>query len=290
MKGYSLIMGENKMRIQETGNSKMFKFYSLYILIIFWNFFAFGQSPWYQQSAFSDGEWLKYKVRWGFIRLGTIEIFQEKLRDSNDQRFYVSMCARSANLPFVNVFFRNEGLINPYHPVLNGFRIYLGKKENTISTYIYQPDSKMLTIKTEHEGEITRMDSLLIFKDIYDGVGMFMMMRCLSNSGFQITLNNIIDYKVESTFFNFTGKEEFIKVSAFEEEKSALKFHGNADWVSSGWGGLSGPFNGWISNDGAAIPLKVNIKIFIGSVTLELEEMKRGKENRLSTHNSVTSY
>lgn len=112
-------------------------------------------------------------------------------------------------------------------------------------------------------------------ENLYDAIGTFMMIRCLSASGFNITLNNIIDFKICQTHLNFSGAADTIKVAAFDELQKGWEFSGRADWVGKAYGGVSGPFRGWISQDAAAIPLKVKVKIFLGSITLELENFRR---------------
>ena len=245
------------------------------ILIILYNLAAFGQSNWYQSSTFCDGEWLKYKVKWGFIRLGTVEVLQNKLNLSRAEFYRVSMHAKSVNLPFINVFFVNEGILDPYRPTLLDFFVRIGKEGKTISSFTCKPNSKKVIMKEEQSGEIIRMDSLNFTGDLYDALGVFMMMRCLAASGFNVSLNSIIEYKIAPTHFYFTGEIDTVKVAAFKNGISAMKFSGQADWVGKSWGGVSGPFMGWISQDACAIPLKVKIKIFLGSIQLELEEFKR---------------
>jgi hypothetical protein len=257
----------------------------VFLFILMLSFTALGQSCWYQPSAFCDGEWLKFKVRWGFIRLGTIEIFQEKIVDDHALIFKVKMHAESVNLPFIDVFFINEGTLNLSQPTLQHFTLTTGKEAENVTTYDYNSQSKTVVMKTVERGQIVRYDSLIYTETLYDALGIFMSMRCLSASGFNVTLNNIVDFKISQTHLNFSGEIERIKVSAFREKQDALKFFGKADWVGKAWAGVSGPFHGWISNDSCAIPLKVQVKIFLGSITLELEEFYRDD----STHSFTNS-
>jgi len=240
-----------------------------------------GQSSWYQKTAFCDGEWLMYKVKWGFIRLGTIEVFQQKTKANGQVTFKVKMCARSANLPFINVFFVNEGYLNPWKPTLQQFTLTSGKEATNITTYVYNPDSELIEMKTIDDGQVVRCDSLRYNDTIYDALGIFMSMRCLSRSGFNITFNNIVEFKIAQTHFNFSGQQAQLKIAAFREKKCAVKFSGKADWVGNSWAGVTGPFYGWISNDSCAVPLKVKVKIFLGYITLELADFKR----EMQSHN-----
>jgi hypothetical protein len=51
-------------------------------------------------------------------------------------------------------------------------------------------------------------------------------------------------------------------------------FDGTANWT--GVYGLTGSFEGWFSDDAARVPIKAKMKVYIGSVTLELQSWKRG--------------
>ncbi len=251
-----------------------------FMFLIFVGFFylvpsLMAQSDFRKESAFSDGEWLKYKVKWGIFRLGTLEIFQKKVQDIPGTIYQVEMHARSANLPFINVFFINEGMLNPYRPTLRHFTLTSGREKERVSTYIYNPEQNMILLETQDHQQIVRKDSLFYEDGIYDALGMFMMMRCLSSSGFNITLKNIVEFQLCQTRLNFTGQRGMIKVGALPEPIVAVKFEGKAEWVGKSWAGVSGPFRGWISADPAAVPVKVSINIFLGSITLELEDFSR---------------
>ena len=251
------------------------RFFSRCCLLLLFCLSGSAPAQWYKASAFSAGEWLKYKVKWGFIRLGTIEVFQEEIADANPPAFRVMMRAKSAKLQIISVFFVNEGIVNPRQPTLQQFTITVGKDARDVTTYTFDPSTGNVLMKKTVEDQLVFEDSLTYRENLYDAIGTFMMIRCLSASGFNITLNNIIDFKICQTHLNFSGAADTIKVAAFDELQKGWEFSGRADWVGKAYGGVSGPFRGWISQDAAAIPLKVKVKIFLGSITIELEDFCR---------------
>lgn len=267
--------GKPQQRAAAVYTAAIRRFFSRRCLLLLLVLSGSAPAQWYKASAFSDGEWLKYKVKWGFIRLGTIEVFQEALPDAAPPAYRVMMRARSARLQLINVFFINEGIVNPRQPTLQQFKITVGRDARDVTTYTSDPlTGSVLMRKTVGERPVLR-DSLTYSGDLYDAIGTFMMIRCLSASGFNITLNNIIDFKICQTHLNFSGAADTIKVAAFDELQNGWEFSGRADWVGKAYGGVSGPFRGWISQDAAAIPLKVKVKIFLGSITIELEDFCR---------------
>jgi len=262
----------------------------LKILIFFLGFFivslpnklSYGIPQEYKSTAFCDGEWLRYKVKWGFIQLGTIEVFQKKIIYDGSPAFKIMMHGQSRKLPFINVYFINEGIIDQYKPTLQHFTLTSDKDGNNVTTFIYNSQSKTISMKNLQKEQVVRLDSIVYIDDLYDALGMFMMIRCLSESGRKVKLNNIIEFQISQTQLNFTEEVDTIKVAAFDTDQKALKFSGYADWEGGkSWAGVSGSFKGWISHDSKAIPLKVKIKIFLGSIILELEDIKR--KNRENT-------
>lgn len=250
----------------------------IFITLIFPIQYGFSQQVWFKSTAFHDGEYLKFKVKWGFIRLGSIEIFQQKINDTLPL-YQIEMRAKSQNLPFIKVFFINKGILNPYNPTIKNFQLRTGKENPNLTTYIFNSSEKNIYLKTVKNNKVIREDTLPCDESIYDALGIFMMMRCLSASGFQVNLKNIVDFDIKSTGLKFTSDIEEIKTDAFDTPLQAIRFEGQANFVGKAWAGVSGPFSGWVSYDQIAVPLKVKIKIFLGSISLELEEFVRNGED-----------
>jgi len=265
-------------------------------LVFFWGFCFivllgaanYSQAQTYKSSAFCDGEWLKYKVKWKFIRLGTIEIFQEKIADTTPPAFRVRMRAKSAKLPFIKVYFVNEGILNPYSPELQHFTITVGKQGDNITTYAYDQNSRSVLMKKIDKEQVVRLDSLVYADKLYDAIGTFMMMRCLSASTKDTTLVNVINFQITQTHLSFNREEDSLKVASSDKKQKAWKFSGHADFMGEQYAGVSGPFEGWISQDSSAVPLKVKVKIFLGSVTIELEDFRRVSSIDKSVEDSIT--
>jgi hypothetical protein len=266
------------------------KFLLLIFIILFFPIqYGFSQQVWFKSTAFHDGEYLKFKVKWGFIHLGTIEIFQQKINDTLPL-YQIEMRARSKNLPFIKVFFINKGILNSYNPTIRNFQLQTGKENPNITTYIFNASEKNIYLKTVEKNEVIRKDTLRCNDSIYDALGIFMMIRCLSASGFQVNLKNIVDFNIHSTGLKFTSDIEQIKTDAFDTPLQAVRFEGQANFVGKAWAGVSGPFSGWVSYDQIAVPLKVKIKIFLGSISLELEEFVRNGEDTTNVINAMIPF
>ena len=71
---------------------------------------------------------------------------------------------------------------------------------------------------------------------------------------------------------NFSGKTDTIDVLCLKKEVPALYLNGNANF--SAIAGFGGEYEGWFSTDEQHIPLAARMKIFVGSVYIELEKYK----------------
>jgi len=239
-------------------------------------------------SPFLDGEVLKYKVKWGFIRLGTVTVFQQKDKDAWPAAFQVKLLARSAKVPFISVFSDITGKLLPQILTNKHYISISGKESKNISVYRTNPEKHILSMESREDGQLVRQKDVLHTGDYYDPLGVIMMLRCLAKTESKVVIPTLVDFSVQNMELSFPDKFKWLKVKAARKPVKARRFEGRAQWISKGSSGMSGPFSGWISNDIASIPLKVKVKISLGSISLELEDMYRpncdwGKnESRLS--------
>ncbi|HLF19213.1 MAG TPA: DUF3108 domain-containing protein, partial [Bacteroidota bacterium] len=125
------------------------------------------------------------------------------------------------------------------------------------------------------DGKLVRMDSVFTRYPCYDAITLFMFARQHAGLDTTVMLPTVNDYEVKPTLIRFTRELEDLAVDALPGSVEARKIDGNALWVGKSFAGMKGPFRGWISNDEAAIPLRAEIEIFLGSVVMELESYER---------------
>ena len=83
----------------------------------------------------------------------------------------------------------------------------------------------------------------------------------------------MIESDTVTTVINFGGKRVNIDMDATDYPVKTVYFNGDANWT--GIYGLTGKFEGWFSDDAACIPIKANMKVYVGSVDIELKSWKR---------------
>lgn len=218
----------------------------------------------YKRTPFKDGEVLLYKVKWGFIRLGTVKISQQIIEPSFSSKYMIQLRAKSTNF---------KSVLDADSPTNSNFFLEESKGKKTITGYRYDGQRCLIIKETWENGSLAQRTSLFHEDAYFDVLGLIMMMRCLSASDISVTLPTIVDFTVKDTDLNFIDGIEEIKVSALDRPTQARRVEGNFKWKA--WGGISGPFKGWFSNDEAAIPLKIHLNVSLGSICLELERFHR---------------
>lgn len=228
-------------------------------------------------SPFFDGETLQYRVKWGFVRLGTVVTIQQKLDSARSGQYMITMHVRSAKgLPFLSLHFVNMSLKSPDALQVSLETIMTGEDSCEQTIYRHDVSSAQLHRTILRKGSSdAKHDSLTMNQVCYDALGLFAMARQYSGSVQSAMVATLNDFSVKETEIHFTNDTENIEVSALEEPVRVHRLEGVARWVGNSFAGMKGPFTGWISDDDAAVPVKAELKIVLGSIVLELEHFSR---------------
>lgn len=226
----------------------------------------------YSPDAFRPGEVLTYKVKWSFIRLGTITVRQELTDPGFPQYFQVWLNGESAvGLPFIDVFFRSTSLLDRNDPTNILYELMVDREDRVRTAYIYDPANARAFAVGTQGGDVTRLDTLPAPIPYYDGPGLYMFARCASGSDTTVLLPTVMDYAMGHTSIRFLAGTEIIEVPAFDQELPAHPFLGSTSWEGSAFAGMAGAFKGWVSTDPSRILFRAEVKIFLGSAIIELE-------------------
>lgn len=228
----------------------------------------------YVSTPFRAGEQLTYSVKWSFIRLGTLRIRQSVAAPMTGDTMFVEIeGASAAGIPFVNVQFLTTALLDVRRPTNIRYELFSGADRHVRTVYATVPDSGIaLAVSTDHE-ILTRSDKLRADPPFYDGTGLFMLARCAAGSDTTVTLPTVMDHALGTTTIIFSPTVQEITVPAFRRPIRAHPFEGTTDWVGSSFAGMSGGFRGWVSTDDARRVLAAEVKLFLGSARIELEEI-----------------
>lgn len=232
------------------------------------------------------GEEFTYKVKWSFIRLGTLKM---KMVDT--------VHIDGMKLNKINFYIDS----NPMIFFVNMHNIYETYIDDSLQVHLFYADEKIDGVLYETEYRFDYADSVIhvtmtdvedttktIYKEIpfnvpiLDGTGMIYYVRSKAHIEKKDTLYSIYEAEIDKVLINFTGKQESVDLLNDQEIDS---FFIDGRLLIKGIAGVTGPYKGWFSADSQRVPLKAELKVFIGSVKVELESW----ENWLGTQHSEGS-
>jgi hypothetical protein len=262
----------------------------LILLFIINGFFARTEA---QNQLNNDFNWhlneeFSYKVSYTFIRLGTVKLHvADTVRIDAIKVYKIVMRVDSNPLLFwVNMHSEFEGYVDEQ------FRPVLYYSNENINGTNYKG-----TFKFDHRNRLASADfrsvedstqfikKVLPYNDtLYDGISLIFFARANVSHKKPCTVDVMVEDKKGPVFLNFTGRKEKLSIDGIDEELSCYYLVG--DMQVKGIAGVSGPYEGWFSTDSQRVPLYAKLKVFIGSVTIELEEWKNWKYNSSQNHSA----
>jgi hypothetical protein len=263
----------------------------IFVFVLIFNVVTvYSQIPASLNKVFYDSETLVYKVKWTFIRIGTITI-KTTSYENNPDYIKVSMLVESnPSIPFLNIKEYNETIIDRHTLMSNSYYAFYQNGGEGMKYYtLYNNGSKTAVWKVYDVSNQKYTDSVTISNcpRYVDGPSLFFFTRVNSNLHKTINVPTIIDGKIENTKLIFTDTKEEIEIDALDYPIIAKQYFGSANWEGGSSQSLSGDFVGWISDDDAAIPVYAEVKVLLGNIKMELESWERGSwNNQLNTAGS----
>lgn len=218
-----------------------------------------------------------YSVNWGFINLGKIVIQAYKDFQSEDSTDYILSLHVISNpfLPFVNINEYNEATVSIKDFFSKRYYgLFKNSSENVEINISYEKETQrnVYSLKDLTTNKIVREETFENIPPYLDGPSLFYFTRFHINSKKTFTVPTIVDGEIHKTNFNFDHPAEVIDIDAFEYPIRARKYTGLAQWKGGTSAGLSGEFKGWISDDEASVVLRAEVKVWVGSISIELEK------------------
>ncbi len=236
--------------------------------------------PGHAVAVFQPGEELQYKVKWQFIRLGTLT-----LRTDSDsalpegRRYRITLSVESnPQLQFVWIRESNVSWMNAVDLSTDSF---LGRHRNgediveVRQRYDPQTRTAFCSKKDLNAGTMLYQDTLPNSPRFVDGAALVFAARVLSRSVGEVIIPTMVDGVIHNTILDFGEAIEPLGIGAWDQDIRTRRYSGRAEWTGATAAGLSGEFTGWLSDDDAAVPIRAEMKILLGSVVLELERWTR---------------
>ncbi len=88
-----------------------------------------------------------------------------------------------------------------------------------------------------------------------------------------MNIPGFVNEKIVYTDINFYNEISGVNIDAVDYDIACVRLDGETNFISIF--GLTGYFEGWFSDDEAAVPILAKMKVLIGNITLQLTEWKR---------------
>lgn len=250
------------------------------MLIGMMNFPLGSGSPSSINPVFQDGEWLQYKVKFGLFRLGTIRFHVRRIcDDANGERFKIEMHLDSNPAAFfINVHEVSSNIVHTKTLYSEEFFRTGVKDGDTVETIRRYDGERRLCVIEDYnrtKGELLRNCVLQGIQPYFDAPAFWFFARSKAQERGVYSVRSIMDTSVCVTSLRYARAISLLDIGAFEDRIRARQVIGVAHLVGNSFGGMSGEFRGWFSDDDAAVPLIVHLKLSVGKVVVELEKWRR---------------
>jgi hypothetical protein len=133
----------------------------------------------------------------------------------------------------------------------------------------FQPDLHQDSpVEAEHFDTLQAPGSSVV-----DGLSLLYFARANVRRQGTMRVPAVVNGKLGAAVFNFSNKTKTQHIDALGGEVRTVELDGKAEF--EGTYGMTGDFKGWFTDDTAAIPVKGELQVIIGHVTVELTGYKR---------------
>jgi hypothetical protein len=226
------------------------------------------------------GEELVYEVSWWIVKLGTIRMRVTGAGHDSGGTGGTGLSARADidtydELPFTSLHAVSETVTDSAYNSLESLGLNQDGDAWRTLRYRYAHDHNALIVERgttssrEDRGFSPKnFDTLSIGPEYQDGLSIFYFARAHLKDGRQMTTPTVIEGRLGRTLFDFSGESSDEEIEAVDYPIDVVRFSGTMEF--SGIYGLTGPFEGWFSNDDARVPIRANMEVMLGSVKIEL--------------------
>ncbi len=220
------------------------------------------------------GEKLTYKVKWAFIRLGTVKLeLVDTLRvDSvpvRHARFHIDS---NPILFFVNMHSVFDCYLDSSARPLKYIASEKidGKLKKAVYNFYYSDSVFTIDFYSGGATSAYRRKTLPLTETVFDGISLISYSRRHIANPQKKILTAFLDDDLGKVKIDYLGEGESIKIGAIKNKIPTYTTKGTI--LMKGIAGVTGPFKGWFARDRQRPPLRALLKVFIGNVEVELEK------------------
>ena len=235
-------------------------------------------------SVICPDEELVYEVSWMKIPLGQIKLktLESKMTETGVEHNVSAYIDSYSGLPFVDLHAIDHSHMDETF-YSKGFDAIEKKGDQWISEKSRcDVQQKLLVVEKTIQADKnsapsgpSTFDTLRLKSvPIQDGLSILYFARANIRSGREIRVPTVVYGKQGMTRFHFQATTDFEEIEAVKDKKiRVILLEGNAEF--EGIFGFTGDFKGWFSDDAAAIPIKAELSVLVGTVKIELTQWNR---------------
>lgn len=246
------------------------RYFNLLFLIALISIKGYSQElPKDAQPSFQPGEHLHYKLKYGFFTAAEadLQVSNSDIKFNNKPAYHILANGKTT------------GTFDVFYKVRNVYESYID--QNTLLPYRYKENRREGKyrhnddITFDHDsGNITAAKGIFPFKGkVFDFPSAYFYARCLDMSkvkvGEKLVFRYFLEDKVQSLTITYVGKET---VECSMGKFSCLKF--NPEIIPGNIFKKDSKFYLWITDDKNRIPVKAQVEVIVGSLTMDLTEAK----------------
>ncbi len=258
---------------------------------IFWRFivsilvllgFGFTQINFNNQepvnkNALKTGEELTYVVKYLFIPLGEIKLKTIRKYNKDGKVIFETRADIKSyeGLPFVDLeSIYSSHVTGDYY---SEFFFAIDKYSYGWTFTKYDFDYRKGFIVAQRgfrDGWVIHYhDTIKIKQPVQDGLSIFYFARGFARQEKSMEILTFFKENLTTTKINFYKDSYPVKIDAVDYEIDCVRLDGVLGYT--GIFGLTGKYEGYFTNDEAAIPIKASLKVIIGNINVELKSWKR---------------
>ncbi|HEX5316870.1 MAG TPA: DUF3108 domain-containing protein, partial [Candidatus Kapabacteria bacterium] len=225
-----------------------------------------------RKDIFQPGEQLVYTVKYGFITLGTVVIQTGSVSPAGIVKAHMEFW--TANIPFLNNRTNVTDQFATNDITIRTFEQHSQSGNNKSNKYAsYDPAAKTLT----YSDDSVTNDISHNIEPYDDALGILFNMRAWSGAVGHKYIFHVRDRAgARPVTLTFTNQLSDQSVPALGDKTISTRVvNGMMDLGNSAPLGADGAITAYISNDEAAVPVRIDMSIAVGSISLVLDKIKR---------------
>jgi hypothetical protein len=232
------------------------------------------------ESFMQVNEELTFEARYLFFKLGSVrfQVLGKTEYDGRPAYLLRASIDSYSGVPFVNF----HAVYDTYADANTLFCLFSSRSQKEGDDWLYTTtnfefDRKIIEWEQTRNGNFVKKVDLPMDRSYTNGVSFVYFVRkmCHDAHGKQTSLDvPIIDDTVRSRVtMTIDENREPCSVTAFDFPLDAYRLSGHINFTGSF--GLTGDFIGWMGTDSSAVPLKADVKVWLGSVVVQLKAIKK---------------